>query len=89
MNNLPKLYLPEDQADTHPVAEFLETHGIGFRDRSGAPLNEVADETGIDQESISGKLPVLQWQDGSKLENCDTDSLISFLHDRGYELEDS
>lgn len=89
MSDLPQLYLPKEEASGHPVAQFLKNQGIGYRDRSHLSPSEVSKETGIAEEQLADKLPLLKWMDGTRLENCDTDGLIDFLHGKGYQFEDS
>lgn len=89
MSDLPILYLPREKADSHPVAEFLEEHGVGYQDGSSASASEMSKQTGISEDEVEGKTPLLKWSDGTLLENCDRESLIAFLHDRGYQFEES
>lgn len=88
MNDLPALYTTKSD-DEKAVANLLENLGIGYRDRSQADSEEISAETGFSADSYEEKLPILKWEDGTQIENFDEDSLKKFLHDRGYEFEDS
>lgn len=89
MNELPAVYLPETESSENAVTKFLENHGIAYRDRSGATAEEIAQETGIPESEASGQSPIVKWTDGTVLKSCDTDRLIRFLREQGYEFEDS
>ena len=85
-SNLPILYTKRGCPWCDEVVEFLDGHGVGYRQK------DVTGDAGafaeMQKKSGQTKAPTLDWN-GHILADFGTDELVPFLRDRNVKLEDS
>ncbi len=85
-DKLPILYVKTGCPWCLAVAEFLDDHGIGYREKNVS--QSAADFEEMFKLSRQGKAPVLDWN-GKILADFGVDELIPFLRQQNVKLEDS
>lgn len=85
-DDLPILYIKPGCPWCHEVVEFMNSHGIGHREKDvtadGGAMRE------MQQKSGQGKAPTLDWR-GKILADFGVDELVPFLRKQNVKLEDS
>lgn len=85
-NDLPILYVKTGCPWCHEVIEFLNSHGVGYREQN------VSEQAGAMQEmqkkSGQDRAPTLDWN-GKILADFGVDELVPFLRKQNVKLEDS
>lgn len=85
-DDLPILYIKPGCPWCHEVLEFLNSHGISYREQDvtadGGAMRE------MQQKSGQTKAPTLDWH-GQILADFGVDELVPFLRKQNVKLEDS
>lgn len=83
---LPILYVKPGCPWCHEVVEFLNEHGIGYREQNVSADPGAMRE--MQQKSGQTKAPTLDWN-GEILADFGVDELVPFLRKKNVKLEDS
>jgi len=85
-DKLPILYIKSGCPWCHEVVEFLDSHGVSYREQNVSEdpraMREMQDKSGQD------RAPTLDWQ-GKILADFGVDELVPFLRNQNVKLEDS
>lgn len=85
-DDLPILYVKTGCPWCHEVIEFLNAHGVGYRERNVTQDPSAMRE--MQQKSGQAKAPTLDWR-GTVLADFGVDELVPFLQKQNVKLEDS
>ena len=85
-DDLPILYIKPGCPWCHEVIEFMNGHGVSYREKDvtadGAAMREMQEKSG------QAKAPTLDWR-GQILADFGVDELVPFLRKQNVKLEDS
>lgn len=84
--DLPVLYIKRGCPWCHEAIEFLDSHGVSYRQKDVSSDPAAFDE--MRAKSGQGKAPTLDWH-GKILADFGTDELVPFLREQNVKLEDS
>ena len=85
-DNLPILYVKTGCPWCHEVVEFMDSHGIGYREQNVS--DEPAAMAEMQRKSGQTRAPTLDWE-GDILADFGVDELVPFLRKKNVKLEDS
>ena len=85
-DDLPILYTKRGCPWCHEAQEFLDRHGISYKEREVTSDAAAMDE--MRQKSGQTKAPTLDWH-GKVLADFGVDELVPFLRKENVQLEDS
>ena len=85
-NDLPILYVKTGCPWCHEVIEFLNSHGVGYREQNVSEQVEAMQE--MQKKSGQTRAPTLDWN-GKILADFGVDELVPFLRKQNVKLEDS
>jgi len=85
-DDLPILYVKTGCPWCHEVIEFLNSHGVGYREQNVSEQVEAMQE--MQKKSGQTRAPTLDWN-GKILADFGVDELVPFLRKQNVKLEDS
>jgi glutaredoxin len=85
-DNLPILYIKTGCPWCHEVVEFMDGHGVGYREQNVS--EEPAAMAEMQRKSGQTRAPTLDWE-GDILADFGVDELVPFLRKKNVKLEDS
>jgi len=85
-NDLPILYVKTGCPWCHEVIEFLNSHGVSYREQNVSEQVEAMQE--MQKKSGQTRAPTLDWN-GKILADFGVDELVPFLRKQNVKLEDS
>ena len=85
-DNLPVLYVKTGCPWCHEVVEFMDSHGVGYREKNVSDDSAAMAE--MQRKSGQTRTPTLDWN-GKVLADFGVDELVPFLQKQNVKLEDS
>ena len=85
-DNLPVLYVKTGCPWCHEVIEFMDGHGVGYRQMNVSDDRSAMEE--MQRKSGQTRAPTLDWN-GKILADFGVDELVPFLRKQNVKLEDS
>jgi glutaredoxin 3 len=83
---LPILYIKTGCPWCHEVVEFMDSHGVSYREQNVSEDPNAMKE--MQQKSGQTRAPTLDWH-GKNLADFGVDELVPFLRKQNVKLEDS